>query len=325
MSRTWSDVLLPVPPEGGLRGFHHWQAGCWSRLASSLGQLPEVRVRSLDLADRGAAVQFNPGRVTSTTARVDEAHVAKRPCFLCPPNLPPEERGLPWGENLVILCNPFPVGPLHVVVAHRAHVAQALVPALEDVAALALAEPDLAFFYNGPTSGASAPDHLHWQGMEASALPDVAHARLRPLHRVLMDRADVAVSLDFRLRSTVMARGRPPAVLAVLRETMEAASRVQERIGEPPLNALLTRHGDDLIGLVYLRGAHRPSCYHSTGPDQVLLSPGAVDMAGLMISVRPADFARLTEALASDILAQVSLPGPVAAALLAELQRRFHG
>lgn len=325
MSTTWSDVVLTRPPEGGLRGFHAWQARTWPQLARSLGQLPEVRVRSLALADRVATVQFNPGRVHSTTARVDRAHVAERPCFLCPANLPPQEKGLPWGEHLVTLCNPFPVGPLHLVIAHRAHKAQALIPAVEDVASLALTEPDLAFFYNGPTSGASAPDHLHWQAMEAGVLPDVAQARLRPLHQVLMRRADVTVSVDFRLRTTVMARGRPPAVLAVLRETMAAAARVQERIGEPPLNALLTRHGDELLGLLYLRGAHRPRCYHDMGPDQVLVSPGAVDMAGLMISVRPQDFARLDQALASDILAQVSLPGPVAASLLAELQRRFHG
>lgn len=315
-----------------LRAFHAWQAGRWPRLRDSQEALGAVRTRQLAIGARSATLQWNPGRVASTTAKVDAASLSARPCFLCPDNLPPEEFGLAFGDDLVLLANPAPIVPLHLVAAHRGHRPQELEPVLEAAVDLASTTAGhLTVFYNGPRCGASAPDHIHLQAVETGWLPD--EALLEPGAargaggRLLVDGPGLEmVALRGSSRVLAAMRGSPDGVIRGVRTAMEALGTVTDPAEEPPVNLLLVGDGDGMGALLYPRGAHRPACYTAEGPEQRLISPGALDMAGLVITVREEDYLGVDGSTLAGIFEETSLDPDRADRFEAELERRLdHG
>jgi len=112
----------------------------------------------------GVKIQFNPRRIVSSGAQLDPESLRRRPCFLCLENLPPEQQAVLYREDYLVLCNPLPVFPGHLTIAHRCHLPQSLsgkVPTLIRLAADFGSR--MTVFYNGPRAGASAPDHFHFQ------------------------------------------------------------------------------------------------------------------------------------------------------------------
>ncbi|MBW2254096.1 MAG: DUF4922 domain-containing protein [Deltaproteobacteria bacterium] len=324
---SWAERIASGAPPG-LAGFHAWQVERWPRLREAIEGLPEVRTRTIDLPDRPATVQFNPGRTASSTASVDASSVAARPCFLCPENLPAEEQGLAFGADLVVLANPAPIGPLHFVVAQRAHRPQALQPVLDDAVALAVAFPEVAVFYNGPRCGASAPDHIHLQAIGRGVMPDEerfseALRRNRDPAPPLARSGTLRTWYDQRLRTTLYLAGPPASVAAGVRDAVAALAEVTETDEEPMLNLVLASVGDRLGALLYPRGAHRPACYFAPDPERCLVSPGAVDMAGGVIAVREIDFGRLDAGRLTTIFAETSLSPAAARRWEGALARRL--
>ena len=91
--------------------------------------------------------------------------------LLCPANLPPVQKGIPFGGHYNILVNPFPIFPRHLTVPELAHTPQRIATRFTDMLELAEALTDYIIFYNGPKCGASAPDHAHFQaGNKGSCL-----------------------------------------------------------------------------------------------------------------------------------------------------------
>jgi len=313
-----------------LRAFHAWQTERWPRLRDSLRALDDVETRVLSLGSRRVTLQWNPGRVASTTAKVDAASLRARPCFLCPGNLPPEEFGLAAGEDLVLLANPAPIVPLHLVAAHRSHRTQALAPVLDAAVALAAATAGhLMVFYNGPRCGASAPDHIHLQAVESGWTPDEALAgpgiARQAGGRVLFDGGEVEVlALRGSSRVLTVIRGSARGVAAAVGRAMEALGAVTEPADEPTANLLLTGDSGAVTALLYPRGAHRPACYTAEGPEQRLISPGALDMAGLVITVREQDYRGVDEETLAGIFEETSLDEGRADRYEDELERRLH-
>lgn len=348
ISVDWAPSMLPheVAPDvdrllgkgelgAALRAFHAWQAGTWPRLGTALQGLAAVRTRDVNLGGRNLTVQWNPGRRASTTAKVDAASLQSRACFLCPENLPVEELGIAFGENLVILANPAPIAPLHLVAAHRDHTPQALDGVLREAIELAVAAAGhLLVFYNGPTCGASAPDHLHLQAIEVGTTVDeriitcrLAGCGREPVGRVVVQRPGLHAwfSLESE-RCLFVFRGLAEGVEDGVRAAMDAMSEVLGCEDEPPLNLLFSAEGKLVTALLYPRGGHRPTCYTARGDDQILISPGALDMAGLIITVREEDYRRVNAALMTTIFGETSLPAGPAGAIAAALERRLrHG
>ena len=338
-SADWTPRLVSGAAEPGpgtlwprLREFHAWQAERWPRLASSLEAMAGVRTRELMLDDRAVTLQWNPGRVASTTARVDEASLRTRPCFLCPAQLPPEEAGLAFGDSLVLLANPAPIAPLHLAAVHRDHRPQRLEPVLSDAIALAVATAGhLTVFYNGPACGASAPDHVHLQAIESAHTPDeravfrlLAAGDASSLGRPLGRQSDLGVwSLRSSHRALTVMRGSPEGMERGVRAAMDALAAVRGGAGEPPVNLLLRATGPQVTALVYPRGAHRPACYAADGDQRCLVSPGALDMAGLVITVRREDYDRLDASLLGGIYDETSLDPGQADRYDDELERRL--
>jgi hypothetical protein len=148
------------------------QRSTWDMLRNGYAGLEQVRTRVLPFDGIRIEIQYNPGRITSASAKVDPKSIRDRKCFLCPANLPPEQRGLVLEGDYLLLCNPFPILPEHFTIPHRAHVPQRIGQAFGAFLSMSRSlGPDDSVFYNGPACGASAPDHLHFQAGTAGFMP----------------------------------------------------------------------------------------------------------------------------------------------------------
>ncbi|MEN0065654.1 MAG: DUF4922 domain-containing protein [Myxococcota bacterium] len=294
--------------------FLKWQAERWPRLAQALEGLGKVRTRSVMVAGAPVQLQFNPGRAVNSTAKVDPASIAKRKCFLCPENLPPEEKGIPFGERLILLANPGPILEDHFVLAHREHRPQNALEALADLVEFAQ-RTDGAFtvIYNGPTSGASAPDHLHLQAVRARNMPletrivDALGADGTVGTEVLDAEGVRGFHDDAGGRTVIGLYGAPTAVERVGRRVLRFLSA--GRPDEARLNLIATAlDASRVLLMVVPRAAHRPQMYFASGDAQRLVSPGAIDMGGVIVTVREQDFERLSESDLQQIFSEVSRP-----------------
>jgi len=304
-------------PAGGLsplcRALYADQTRSWPALARAEAELAGIRVRDLSSDGWSLKVQYNPARLTSGTARVDPASIAARPCFLCPEALPPEQRGILYREAYLILCNPAPIFPGHVTIASLAHEPQAIEARLEAFLDLARDLGDgMTLFYNGPACGASAPDHLHFQAAPADAIPieqDLAgRFDARP------DRGSDGVDrwgLVSWGRTLILVRGRERTPLA------DATRRLIARGGtgpgspdEPMLNLLAGYRRGEWRLCLFPRQRHRPAAYDRPDPERLLVSPGAVDMGGLIVAPREREFTRLNAPLLREIYREVSAAAP---------------
>ena len=60
------------------------------------------------------------------------------------------------------------------------------------------------------------------------------------------------------------------------------------------------------MGIIFPRKAHRPACYYEAGNEMMLLSPGAVDMGGLIILPRKQDYSGIEKKNILKIFSEVS-------------------
>ena len=292
--------------EKGLTDFFHNQLNQWQDVAKRFEELKGVQTREVG----SALAQFNPARLVSTGAKIDKATLAKRPCFLCEKNRPVEQIVLPFGEGFDILVNPFPILPVHFTIPSRHHQLQAIAENYVQIHRLLRAYPQLMVFYNGPKCGASAPDHLHFQAGTSGILP------LQRDWQRLYETSLPLLQLNgtegiYEIKDYIC-----PA-LAIVSHTekhdVELFSRLYEALPlkedetEPMMNIVAWRNGEAFISVVFPREKHRPNCYSVEGEAQCLVSPGSLDMAGLMILPRQSDFEGMTAGFAKAILREVSL------------------
>ena len=243
-------------------------------------------------------VQCNPARLVSTGAKIDKASIAARLCFLCEANRPKEQQSLALNEEFEWLVNPFPILPNHYTIAAKQHRPQRFLDAYEAmIRATKILPEGYIVFYNGPKCGASAPDHLHLQAGLGHDVPLVEYAK------------GVSASEDIRAIS-------PFDYLAYLinnAEDKETFNKlydsfpILEEEYEPRMNVVAYRKGDKVKLVIIPRHAHRPRCYSAEGDAQYLISPGALDMCGLIITPRAEDYERLTTQKATDILSEVGV------------------
>lgn len=292
--------------EKGLTDFFHNQLNQWKDVAKRFEELVGVQTREVG----SALAQFNPARLVSTGAKIDKATLAKRPCFLCEKNRPKEQIVLPFGNDFDILVNPFPILPVHFTIPSRHHQQQAIADNYVQIHRLLRAYPQLMVFYNGPKCGASAPDHLHFQAGTSGILPLQRDWRRLYESSVPLLKLNNAEGI-YEIKDYIC------PVLAIVSHTekhdVELFSRLYEALPikedetEPMMNIVAWRRGEAFISVVFPREKHRPDCYSADGEAQCLVSPGSLDMAGLMILPRQSDFEGMTAERAKAILREVSL------------------
>lgn len=284
------------------------QRGAWPMCRDGYASLASVQSRSLGLNGYALDLQFNPGRIVSTGAKVDPASIRQRKCFLCVEHLPPEQQGIGYGKDLLILCNPAPIFAEHFTISHRDHHEQRLAPHVHTLLRLAAdLSPDFSVFYNGPRCGASAPDHFHFQAAPLSAIPVVAEAAGSSAAFVC-EIGPVRVSTIPGYGRTIAAlRGNDSEATAVAVERFLAAwQRADGHAEEPMMNVIASKMGGTYQVVVFLRRKHRPEAFFREGDEQVLVSPAAVDIGGLVITPREREFTTLTSAAIASIFEEVS-------------------
>ena len=284
----------------------------WPEAAARYDALrTQVQTRQLALPQCTLYVQWNPSRIVSTAARTDAATISRRPCFLCPENRPPQQHARRAASGFNLLVNPFPILPEHFTIASLHHEPQSLGAHFLALQRLAWSMPEYMVFYNGALCGASCPDHLHLQAGSRGVVPLEKEwpryaARLQRLvgesHGLyLLSPNDYACPVFVLLGSS-------PAACEPLFRRLVASLPSHEGETEPRLNIVAWRQSpDQLVTLVFPRGKHRPDCYEAQGDAQLLVSPGALDMCGLLITPREEDFRRITPELAQAVLREVSL------------------
>jgi hypothetical protein len=279
------------------------QRADWPLLAAGVHKLAGMITRDLIQGSDRIRVQSNPGRAGSTHAKVDPKSVAERPCFLCPQNMPAEERGIAFDE-LIILPNPYPILAKHCTVPAREHSPQRLSGNVQPMLDLARAlGPTMLVFYNGPRCGASAPDHLHFQACQAEGVP-----LLESLPKAETDGMWHGHE-SFGRRMLV----------GYFADPAQAADRVEnclhtlaDLLGEKqePMVSLLTRPVEGRYAIVlFPRAKHRPNRYFEKDPHRLAISPATLEMAGLLVVAEPEHFERVDAPMAKAIYREVSLGG----------------
>jgi Domain of unknown function (DUF4922) len=298
------------------------QKKTWTLLAEGYASLEAIRVREVRGGGWGVQVQFNPRRIVSSGARLDPESIRCRPCFLCPGNLPPEQEAIRYRDDYLILCNPAPIFPAHWTLASIRHLPQSLSDHLGAFLRLAADfGPRMTVFYNGPRAGASAPDHLHFQAAPAGLMP-VEKEVLDPRRRAGGRRRDGVVIYRTAglARGILVIEGKEEGMLAAaVGEVIGTLGRLTTSDGEPLLNILCTRTGGGWRLILFPRRKHRPDAYFREGEERLLISPGAVDMGGMIITSREKDFQALTPDLIAGIFREVAFDDAAVDALLAAL------
>jgi len=296
------------------------QVSTWPLLRVGCEAFAQIETRRARVQESEVVIQHNARRIRSTGASVDKASVEKRRCFLCPANLPPEERGIAYGDDLVILCNPFPVLDRHLSIVHREHVPQQIEGNIEILLSLAHElGPSYFVLYNGPECGASAPDHLHFQACSRELLPieDNLYDD-EPVMAEDCDYCEDTARQNFELftlggcgRSVVIFRGGNPDEVAHWVYEVIKEMGLQADKTEPLLNIVCTY--DPRIWTVYLfpRSKHRPASFYAEGEQRLVVSPGAIDMAGVIVVPEREHFDRLDGERVAAIFSEVSMNGEI--------------
>ncbi len=341
MPRAWDDHLLREEELGEALGEEglNWRARLealfreqrehWPALAQGVEALSRVLVRDIPLGSALIRLQHNPLRLMSTTALVEEAAVRQRPCFLCPENLPLEERGLAYGREYVILCNPYPILPRHVTIVHREHIPQALAGRFELLLDLAAElSPDFFLLYNGPRCGASAPDHLHFQAAERAPLPIAQN--FADVHTIVSEPGiTISCSVTHPARALLYRGANREQLRTWFSETLAILADMTDSSEEPMINLIVfadapaVHHREPVwTVLLFPRARHRPACFFAEEPHRLVISPAAIDLAGLVITPIREHFERVTADDLRNIFAEVTLSAEMFELLAARLRAR---
>ena len=296
--------------ESPLMRFFHRQLQTWSDVRHRYRDLEHVETRELMTDTITLLAQWNPARIGSTGAKIDAKSIAERPCFLCAKNRPQEQMHRVIDGKYELLVNPFPILPIHFTLPTLKHQPQRILSMYDEMLKLAERNTDLTILYNGPRCGASAPDHAHLQTVATGHLPlQQAWQRLsRNLTEVVKDNEDNGIwqVADYPAAAFVIRSHGQNVAERLFRRIYDALPPAEDGI-EPMMNIIMWQSDNAVLSVVLPRRKHRPDCYTGTGDAQYIISPGAVDMGGLIITPREQDFRRVTPELILDIYRELSL------------------
>lgn len=291
-----------IMEDSSISRFFNRQMEKWADARHRFRDLKHVETHQL--SDQ-LKVQWNPARIVSTGAKIDKKTLGDRPCFLCDKNRPKEQISKQIDERFLLLVNPFPILPVHFTIPARKHQPQSIYKNYGEIHRFLSLHSELMVFYNGPKCGASAPDHLHFQAGTSGILP--LQANWQRLSRNLTDIISlnddekIALIHDFVVPAFVIISKSEDSDEALFQRLYKSMP-VRGDETEPMMNIIAWRKGDEYISVVIPREKHRPEVYFAEGDAQMMVSPGALDMSGLIITPREEDFRKLTEESATAIL-----------------------
>lgn len=303
----------------------------WTEARERYEGLKSASNKSLLCNEVLLGVQFNPSRIASTGAKVDKKSISERPCFLCAINRPNEQIDLPMLKRYQLLVNPYPILPKHFTIPRRYHTPQLIKGNYLDMMRITQSLDELFVFYNGPVCGASAPDHMHFQAGSRGIVPlerdfDSKYirtcSRLYPVSEEEFIEASQLEPLSddigiFCLRGyacpAFVIVSTEPETNAILFDKLYNSFSLAEGESEPKMNIIsfshncTSRNGKCIYSIIIPRAKHRPDCFFEEGEDKCLVSPGAIDMGGLLITPREEDYKSMTAEKAFSIIAECGI------------------
>ena len=309
-----------IMEDSSISRFFNRQLEMWEDARHRFRDLKHVEVRQL--SDQ-LKVQFNPARIVSTGAKIDKHTLGERPCFLCERNRPKEQMTKQIDDHFQLLVNPFPILPVHFTIPATKHQPQSIYRHYGEMHRLLSLHSELMVFYNGPKCGASAPDHLHFQAGTSGVLP--LQTNWQRLSRNLTD----VISLNDEEKISVLSDFLVPAFV-IISKSEDSDEELFHRLyrsmpmrgdeSEPMMNIIAWRKGDEFISVVIPREKHRPDAYFAEGEAQMMVSPGALDMAGLIITPREEDFSKINLDKATALLCECGISTEKMEAIVSNLK-----
>lgn len=277
------------------------QSDHWQMMQKGYKGLSTTISRDISYNGIEFRAQHNPARIVSSGAKVDKTNIAKRPCFLCPHSLGEEQKGVLLLGEYLFLINPFPILNKHFTIPVLQHVPQEFSRSrLLDMATIAeMLSGCYDVYFNGASAGASAPDHFHFQGGPQGILPLCESKCIE----TIWSHGNARISIVEKAPRKVL------KIKAKDKEALvEAWTKTSKEIANQQLMNLVMRHKDGEWSLwVILRAKHRPECYHASGDDQMLVSPGVIDMCGIAVLSRAVDYERMTGNVWCELMDEVSM------------------
>ena len=308
------------------------QLSVWPEVSARFRGLKSTSTRRLDVGGLEVVLQHNPARLASAVAGTDADALKDAPCFLCRENLPREQMTMPFegrkGRKYRIQVNPFPIFPQHLVIASERHQPQSIWHHFVDMLDMARSLQGFTVFYNGPESGASAPEHLHFQACPHGILPlekavdtlldRVREEGLEDVHYDIdgeleyLTRVQEAVVYHYKhfMRGVFALRGRTSKSIGKLFYRLLESVPTVEGEKEPKFNLFVWHDGVEYRSIVVLRDTHRTHHFYSEGPDHLTMAPGCADVAGWLIVPDPEDYNMLDARLLAEMLGEAAVrPG----------------
>lgn len=300
------------------------QLAKWQTARTNHEALNQIETRRFELAGNTITVQFNPARAVSTCAKVDKSSIEARKCFLCPENKPNEQDEIiiSLDEPFSLRINPYPILPGHLTISSLKHQDQVLadktirqlpgklISWLEEYFA-----SGYVLFYNGAKCGASAPDHFHFQAVKQSDVPVIQQWE-RLMETAIREKEIKTENgntySSFQITSYIcpiqvfICNHSADILPEMINQYLESLP-LHEGESEPRYNLFAWQDKQRGFTMAYFpREGHRPACYTATGGEQLLVSPGALDMAGLLVTPRKEDFDKITESDITQIYKEVA-------------------
>lgn len=279
----------------------------WQTPRDNYAALQNVEVKEFKVKRSTIKVQFNPARIVSSAAKVDNKSLKERKCFLCAANRPEVQEGIAWGENYTILINPFPIFPKHLTIPCNDHTDQRILSRIGDMMAIAKDLPGFTLFYNGPKCGASAPDHMHFQAGNRGFLGFETDYLAADKKEVISNTGATLSLLSGLANAAFLIEAVEIDAATELFVTLYNALEIPEGEEEPMLNILCWSEEGKWKVAVFPRRKHRPACYSAEGDANILISPASVDMGGVFITPLEKDFKKITADDLEQILDEVCL------------------
>ena len=296
------------------------QLSVWPMAAENYRNLKKAETRTLPVGGLNVVLQYNPARKISSEAKLDKKSISERPCFLCPENRPREQYDIDFegrkGKRYRITLNPYPIFPSHLVISSTDHTPQSIWHRYPDMLDFVATNRKYACYYNGPESGASAPDHMHFQGCPRGMMPLenavdklLGSARSHSELECLTNLKEAKLyHLNMFTRGIFVLRGATPkSVTKLFYRLADCASMTLGGEPEPKFNVISWFEDNEYRSLVIFRSKHRPHNYFSDGPDHLSMSPGCADMGGVMVAPEESDYEKMTPELLSQVISEVSI------------------
>lgn len=293
----------------------------WPLAKTNFEALKNVKSKEFQFDNFIIKVQFNPARIQSSAAKVDAKSIQERKCFLCPANLPKEQKGIPFEKDYQLLINPFPIFPEHFTIPAYEHTDQLILNRYADMLNLAQSLNKYTIFYNGPKCGASAPDHVHFQAGSKGFLPLEIEIENIPREIVYRTNELNVFIVHNYLRNSFFIETKNKEHAIQFFKQLYALLEIKEGDNEPMMNILTWYENGIWYSYIIPREKHRPTCFYAEGDDNILISPASVDLGGVFITPLEKDFDKITSDDIKGILKEICISNQKMYSIIEKIKR----